>query len=151
MEFYTGYLHLPKETTFGSQSHVAVTQLLFCLCFQKSFHNSNNAPIYAMYTYINHCKESGMTIFLIIGLQYPWRRNWDSDPGTTLRCLRFSRPLHSTTLPLRHKNGLPVPQKSFARFVSYAIKAAFGKGMSATTVCRFGNPDGTRGDRTQKS
>lgn len=71
MEFYTGYLHLPKETTFGSQSHVAVTQLLFCLYFQKSFHSSNNAPIYAMYTYINHCKESGMTIFLIIGLQYP--------------------------------------------------------------------------------
>lgn len=109
------------------QSHVRVTTLLFCLYFQKSFHSSNNAPIYAMYTYINHCKESGMTIFLIIGLQYPWRRNWDSDPGTTLRCLRFSRPLHSTTLPLRHNNEFPVPQKSFARFVSYAIKAAFGK------------------------
>ena len=110
MEFYTGYLHLPKETTFGSQSHVAVTQLLFCFCFQKSFHTSNNAPIYAMYTYINHCKESDMTIFLIIGLQYPWRRNWDLNPGTTLRCLRFSRPLHSTTLPLRHNNEFPVPQ-----------------------------------------
>lgn len=92
------------------QSHVRVTTLLFCLYFQKSFHTSNNAPIYAMYTYINHCKESDMTIFLIIGLQYPWRRNWDSDPGTTLRCLRFSRPLHSTTLPLRHNNEFPVPQ-----------------------------------------
>lgn len=39
--------------------------------------------------------------------------------------------------------------KSFARFVSYAIKAALGKGLSATTVCRFGNPDGTGGPRTQ--
>lgn len=97
------------------QSHVRVTTLLFCLYFQKSFHSSNNAPIYAMYTYINHCKESSMTIFLIIGLQYPWRRNLDSDPGTTLRCLRFSRPLHSTTLPLRHNNEFLVPQKSFAR------------------------------------
>lgn len=47
------------------------------------------------------------------------------------------------------KNGFPVPQKSFARFVSYAIKAALGKGLSATTVCRFGNPDGTGGPRTQ--
>lgn len=47
------------------------------------------------------------------------------------------------------KNGFPVPQKSFARFVSYAIKAALGKGLSATTVCRFGNPDGTGGARTQ--
>ena len=123
----------------------------FCLYFQKSFHTSNNAPIYATYTYINHCKESDMTIFLIIRLQYLWRRNWDSDPGTTLRCLRFSRPLHSTTLPLRHNNEFPVPQKSFARFESYAIKAALGKGLSATTVCRFGNSNGTRGDRTQKS
>lgn len=35
MEFYTGYLHLPKETTFGSQSHVAVTQLLFLLVFSE--------------------------------------------------------------------------------------------------------------------
>lgn len=87
----------------------------FLLVLSESFHSSNNAPIYAMYTYINHCKESGMTIFLIIGLQYPWRRNWDSDPGTTLRCLRFSRPLHSTTLPLRHNNEFLVPQKSFAR------------------------------------
>lgn len=65
------------------QSHVRVTTLLFCLYFQKSFHSSNNAPIYAMYTYINHCKESSMTIFLIIGLQYPWRRNWDSNPPSS--------------------------------------------------------------------
>ena len=33
--------------------------------------------------------------------------------------------------------------------MSYAIKAALGKGLSATTVCRFGNPDGTGGPRTQ--
>lgn len=48
-----------------------------------------------------------------------------------------------------YKNGFPVPQKSFARLLSYAIKAALGRGLSATTVRRFGNPDGTGGARTQ--